>query len=59
MIVAHNLETYLCYNVCFSSTMEEVGEDDEEDSTGEIACNLRERDVDNLQMNATAQERQS
>ena len=39
--------------------MEEVGEADVADSRGEVAGNLGGRDVDNLQMNVSAQERRS
>ncbi len=39
--------------------MEEVGEDDGADSRGEVAGDFGGKDVDNLQMNASAQERQS
>ena len=39
--------------------MEEVGVDDGADSRGEVAGDLRGKDVDNLQMNASAQERRS
>ena len=39
--------------------MEEVGEADGADSRGEVAGNLGGRDVDNLHMNVSAQERRS
>ena len=39
--------------------MEEVGEADGADSRGDVAGDLGGRDVDNLQMNVSAQERRS
>ena len=39
--------------------MEEVGEDDGADSREEVAGDCGGRDCDNLQMNASAQERRS
>ena len=39
--------------------MEEVGEDDGADSRGDVAGNMGGRDCDNLQTNASAQERRS
>ena len=39
--------------------MEEVGEDDGADPRGEVVGDFGGKDVDNLQMNASAQERRS